>query len=472
MKTMKRISILLISSSFWIIGNCQITFERTFGGFFNEYSHSVLQTDDNGFILCGFTSSFGSGPESVYVVKTDEYGNKLWDRTYGGAGEDHGYFINATNDGGYIICAESTSFGNRKAYLIRINSEGDTLWTNTYEGNNRSIARYVLQTEDNGFIVCGATSSTTLGPTDVFLFKTDENGNLMWSKTYGGTGSDFAYYLSQTQDGGFILCGGTRSFGNTNYDIYVIKTDNIGDTIWTTVIGGYGYNAGYSIVETESGHFIIGGMTSAFGANGTDILIVKLHENGEIIWTKNIDYYLNESGCHISLTSDEHIIGCGSTLKMAQKSDILVFKMDLDGNVLWINRFGGDEHDIGYSIFETDDLGMIITGYTQSYGAGMADMYLIKTNSDGLLTSIYEPVLSDDGINVFPNPCSKVFYIKSPVSISELKVIGVDGREFRLEFINNSWEGIEVDVTSVPKGVYVLKITNSKADYYKKLVIQ
>jgi hypothetical protein len=466
MKTLTTTITLII---FFIHANGQITFEKTYGGFKDEYSHSVRQTDDGGYILCGFTSTQSSGSKDVYVVKTDAYGNVEWDRTYGGPGADHGYCITKTNDGGYIICAESTSFGNRSAYLIRIDSTGDTLWTNHYPGNNYSLARCVLET-DNGFIVCGSTGYTGVTE-DVFLFKTDEYGNLQWSRTYGGLGNDWSYAMSHTSDGGYIICGGTNSFGANNSDIYIIKTNSSGDTTWTRSIGGIGYSAGYSVVQTTSGNFILGATTTVFGAVGYDILIVKLDGNGEIIWTSTIDYLANEHGGHISLTSDNCIIGSGRTSSPTMKSDIVVFKMDMNGEALWLNTYGGDEHEVSYGVLETSDLGFIITGYTTSYGAGAADMYLIKTDPDGLLTSVYEPELQVNDFMIYPNPCVNYFHLKGFEEITELEIIDFLGRSQPFRLSSSDKGGIMVDVSNMQKGSYVARITHSETTTNKIVIV-
>ena len=470
---MKNISIILILYSISIIANCQNSFEKTYGGVFDEYSHSVLQTDDNGFIICGFTSSFGLGLEDIYIVKTDESGNIEWDHTYGGSGDDHGYFITKTNDGGYIICAESTSFGTRKAYLVKINSTGDTLWTNTYKGLYRSTARQILQNDDGSYIVCGTTSNTELGQNDVFLFKTDENGELLWSKIFGGTDTEFAYAMCKTLEGGYILCGGTKSFGAGSYDVYIIKTNEIGDTIWTKTIGGEGYDAGYSIIQRETGNIIIGGVSSSFGPGAFNILVTNLNEGGGIIWTKTIDYIENEQGCHISQTSDNCIAGCGWTSDIpVTNSDILIFKMDNDGNIIWTNTFGGPTHEVGYAIYETSDLGFIVTGYTVSYGAGMSDMYLIKTNSNGIITSINDINVKLDPIEIYPIPCSNILYLKKTGKISQIEMISINGKCLRPIIISQvNQEILQFDISDFPRGVYIVKIKYSDSFYYKKIII-
>lgn len=454
-----------------IVLTCQVNFEKTYGGVSNEYSHSVLQTDDNGYLLCGYTSSYGYGSEDVYVVKTNESGDIEWDHTYGGYGDDHGYYITKTNDGGYIFCAESTSFGTRKAYVVKINSEGDTLWTNTYEGLYRSNARQILQTDDGGYIVCGSTSSTQLGPKDVFLFKTNEIGALLWSKNYGGTNEDFAYAISKSLNGGYVLCGGTKSFGAGNYDVYIINTNDVGDTIWTKTIGGGGYDAGYSIFQKETGNILIGGVSSSFGSNTFDLLISNLNENGETIWTNTIDYFENEHGCYISQTSDNCISGCGYTSDLpVTNSDILIFKMDYEGDTIWTKTFGGNSYEVGYGIFETSDLGFIVTGYTQSYGAGNSDMYLIKTNSEGILTSIDDPILEINPIEVYPNPFNHKITIETRPDYKAIEVYDLNGNNHFSKLLNQENKTEIIDLRRLKKGIYILKIRTDGQDITKKII--
>jgi hypothetical protein len=447
----------------------QSTFEKTFGGEYDEYAHSILQTEDNGYILCGHTCTFGSGGQDVYIVKTDASGTIEWTQTYGGGGEDHGYYISKANNGGFIICAESTSTGSRTAYIIRIDSNGNVIWENNINANYLSTSRCLVQTEANDIIVCGSTSMTNLGETDVLLFKLNESGELIWNKKYGGDGYDFAYSICETTDGGFVMAGGSSFPEKGNYDIYIIKTDTEGDTVWTRKYGGSIYDAAYSILKSNDGNLFVGSSSAITGDMKHRIL--KLDNNGDTLWTKTYGEDASSFGMNISLTNDNCLIGCGWSKNLnEQESRLNLYKTDVNGNLLWFKYFGGDSYDIGYDVFEANDLGLVVAGYTQSFGAGMADMYLIKTDSEGFLTSMNEFNKEKNLISIFPNPATSFITIqlKEDIPIEETIIYNHLGQKALVSKpVNNS-----VDVSKLKRGIYFLEVITSQNRIRTKLVIE
>jgi hypothetical protein len=151
----------------------------------------------------------------------------LWTKTYGGIDFEAGYSVTQTKDGGYIIAGVTCYSFNNDAYLIKTDSNGDTLWTRTYGriwGSNKDNWGYsVAPTSDGGYIIAGWTSSFGTGGYDVYLIKTDSNGDTLWTKTYGGSGDDFGNSVAQTGDGGCIITGYTFSYGAGDGDVYLIK---------------------------------------------------------------------------------------------------------------------------------------------------------------------------------------------------------------------------------------------------------
>ncbi len=164
----------------------------------------------------------------------------LWTKAFGGTNEDYGRSVQETSDGGYIIAGYTKSFGagSYDVYLIKTDANGDTTWTKTYGGSNIDQGYSVEQTSDGGYIIAGNSKSFGAGLDDVYLIKTDANGDTTWTKTYGGSNIDQGYSVEQTSDGGYIIAGYTKSFGAGSYDVYLIKTDANGDTTWTKTYGG------------------------------------------------------------------------------------------------------------------------------------------------------------------------------------------------------------------------------------------
>jgi predicted secreted protein len=262
----------------WLIktdanGNKQ--WDRTFGGSGLDSGSSVQQTSDGGFIIVGYTASFGAGGFDVWLIKTDADGNKQWDRTFGGGGSDSGRSVQQTSDGGFIIVGYTASFGAGDVWLIKTDADGNKLWDRTFGGGNLDEGLSVQQTSDGGFIIVGYTASFGAGEADVWLIKTDANGNKQWDRTFGGSNDDWGYSVQQTSDGGFILVGWTWSFGAGGPDVWLIKTDADGNKLWDRTFGGSMVDRGFSVQQTSDGGFIIVGATRSFGAWDYDVLLIK-----------------------------------------------------------------------------------------------------------------------------------------------------------------------------------------------------
>jgi len=262
-------------------GNVQWT--KTYGGTNYDLAYSVQQTSDGGYIVAGWTYSFGAGGD-ILLIKTDANGNIIWAKTYGGTNDDWAYSVQQTSDGGYIVAGWTYSFGagSDDILLIKTDASGNVQWAKTYGGTSYDFAYSVQQTSDGGYMVAGLTRSFGAGSDDILLIKTDASGNVQWTKTYGGTNDDLAYSVQQTLGGGYIVAGLTRSFGAGYLDIFLIKTDANGNIIWAKTYGGTSRDEAYSVQQTSDGGYIVAGYTGSFSAGLYDIFLVKTDASGNI----------------------------------------------------------------------------------------------------------------------------------------------------------------------------------------------
>jgi hypothetical protein len=355
----------------------QITFERTYGGSSADEAYFVQQTSDGGFIITGWTDSFGAGDLDVYLIKTDSLGETLWTKTYGGILTDIGNSVLQLSDGDFIIVGLTYSFGagSFDVYLIKTNSIGDTLWTKTYGGASGDYGSLIQETSEGGFIIAGLTQSFGAGGADVYLIKTDSLGDTIWTKTYGDIEWDESWSVYQTSDKGFIITGWTESFGAGSGDVYLIKTDSLGDTLWTRSYGGIDGDAGKFVQETSVGGFIIAGWTQSFGAGGADVYLIKTDSQGDTLWTKTYGSSDNDYANSIQETFNGGFIIIGWTFSFgAGSADVYLIKTDSIGDSLWTKTYGGIDGDVGWSGQQTLDGGFIITGVTGSFGSGGGDV--------------------------------------------------------------------------------------------------
>jgi hypothetical protein len=357
---------------------------KTFGGIDDDWGYSVQQTNDGGYIIAGETNSFDAGEYDVWLIKTDTNGDMVWDRTFGGTEYNDGYSVQQTIDGGYIITGTIYSFGASSidVWLIKTDSDGYEEWNRSFGGTKGDMGFSVQQTNDGGYIITGTTGSFSAGDGDVWLIKTDSNGYEEWNRSFGGTNYEIGYCVRQTIDGGYIITGDTYSFGAG--DVWLIKTDVNGSKVWDKTFGGTNSDEGISVQQTNDGGYIITGYSNSFGAGAGDIWLIKTDGDGNKVWDKTFGGTEKDWGNSVQQTNDGGYIITGYSNSFgAGAGDIWLIKTDGDGNKVWDKTFGGTEKDWGNSVQQTIDGGYIITGETESFGTGGWDVWLIKTDSQG-----------------------------------------------------------------------------------------
>ena len=372
----------LFSNNVFLGISSETIFNQTFGGSGEDVARSVQQTSDGGYIAAGWTTSFGAGTADFWLVKTDSNGNMMWNRTYGGPSEDKAYSVQQTSDNGYIVAGTTTSYGAGLVdfWLVKTDANGIMQWSRVYGGAGDDYAFCVRQVNDGGFIVAGYTDSFGAGSSDFWLVKTDSSGIMEWNKTYGGVGSDKAFSVAQTANGGYAVAGETSSFGAGNLDVWLIKTDSNGNMMWDRTYGGASVDTARSIQETIDGGYVIAGWTNSFGAGGTDFWLLKADSSGYLQWNKTYGDTYDEEAYAVGLTSDQGYIIAGGMTSLYSLGgwDFWQVKTDVNGNMQWNQSNGGLYDDKAYSVQQTNDGGYIIAGSTESFGAGLADFWLTK----------------------------------------------------------------------------------------------
>ncbi|UCE19411.1 MAG: thrombospondin type 3 repeat-containing protein [Gemmatimonadota bacterium] len=367
-----------------IINEDTAIWAKTFGGPDSEGGRSVQETDDGGFIICGYTYSFGAGASDIYLVKTDSQGDEQWSRSFGGPGWEYGYSACQTSDGGYLLTGSTTSFGQglNDVYLIKTDSNGDELWTKTFGGPEEDIGRSACEMSDGTYIICGYTESFGAGESDVWLIKTNSDGDTLWTRVFGGNRSDAGRLVRTTDDGGLIIVGATLST-STNQDYYLIKTDAEGNEAWWSTFGGGGafpFDWGLSVCQTGDGGYLLNGESNVF--TPLNWLVIKTDAQGNEVWRSNFGEALHDRGTSLCETDDGGYLACGSIKNFdTWRNDARLIRLDADGNEIWTKEFGGSGSDWPSAVCKTSDGNYVITGHTDSYGAGRYDLWLLKVSS-------------------------------------------------------------------------------------------
>jgi hypothetical protein len=363
---------------------------RTYGGSWADYGYSVRQTSDGGYIMAGVTASHGAGSADVWLIKTDGDGKTQWDKTFGESGEDRGYCVQQTSDGGYVITGETQSYGAglADAWLIKTDSDGKMQWDKTFGDSGEDRGYWLQQTSDGGYIMTGETQSYGAGLADAWLIKTDGDGNMQWDKTFGGTSKDYGRSVQQTSDGGYIIAGETRSYGAGLADVWLIKTDSEGNKEWDNTFGGASEDYGRSVQQAPDNSYVVAGGTESLGAGEMDVWLARIDPAGNELWATTFGGSGSDGASCLEKTADGGymIAGYKAGDKQADGAvwaDMWLIVTDPRGNLIWQKSLGGPYADYGSSVQQTADGGYIAAGLTVSYGAGNADAWLVELRHAG-----------------------------------------------------------------------------------------
>jgi hypothetical protein len=344
----------------------------------------VSGTSDGGSIIAGYTYSFGAGQADVYLLKTDFEGNEQWSRAYGGPGWEYGFAVSQTRDEGYVLAGYTTSYGagSKDVYLLKTDSQGNESWSKTFGGPGLDVGRSVVETRDGDYVVAGSTESFGVPESDVYVIKTDSQGNELWSKTFGGSGPDVGQSVIETNDGGYVVVGASGSFDSGNQDVYLLKISPSGQQLWAKALNPGVYDWGKAVRETsDGGYIIVGDTTGPSLASGEllDFFLIKTDTQGHETWTTifgRSDFY--DHGNSVYETSDGGYIAVGTAKSGSGNNDVYLVKVDAGGSVVWKDALGSRGSDWGSAVYVTKDGDYVIAGHTSSHGAGTFDVWLVK----------------------------------------------------------------------------------------------
>lgn len=333
-----------------------LVWSKVYGLAGREYPYDVYETQDGGFVVAGH-KRLKSGNHLDYlgsywdfwILRLDGDGNVLWEQTYGDRGYEKAHAILEVQDGGIVVAGFTTSYGpgtledgvpfresKKNVWVARLDSSGQIVWEYVAGGVEEDGAYAVQETSDGHFIVAGFDSSTHgKGNYDFLVVKLDSDGNEVWKHTYGGIYPENAYAVQETEDGGFIIAGDTWSMGNGNTDFLVMKIDRDGGEIWRRSFGGEKFERAYALRRTADGNYVVAGYTSSYGAGDKDGMVVKFSPDGEEIWRTIFGWEAFDILFAVDVTPENRVIATGTTASRgAGQLDLWLVGFTEDGDVM------------------------------------------------------------------------------------------------------------------------------------------
>jgi PKD repeat protein len=352
----------------------------TIGSGNGETAYAICQIPDGGYLVAGDTSSFGHGGQDGWVIKLGPSGVIQWQKAYGGTLNDSLRAIAPLEGGGYLLAGYTLSFGsgNADAWLLKIDDSGAVAWQNGYGGAQWDQVEGLAQTTDGGFVAAGSSQSFGAGDWELWAFKVDGAGALQWQKHMGGPSSDGGKSVAALLDGGVIVGGYAASFGGGDSDIWAVKFNSSGAVVWQKTLGGSGEDNMGGLVGTPDGGALLACSTQSGVA---DAWLVKLGATGAVDWQKTYGGSGQDLAWSTARCSDGGFLVAGTTYSFGGGKQAWAFKVNSTGAPVWQKAFGGIDEEMFNGCAVTSDSGFALAGYTSSYGAGSRDFYLYKLDS-------------------------------------------------------------------------------------------
>ncbi|RDC64887.1 T9SS type A sorting domain-containing protein [Adhaeribacter pallidiroseus] len=539
---------------YWIIKiqeNQPVTtaWNRRYGGSGTDNLTSTIKTQDGGYLSGGYTNSGVSGDKSqnsqgkndYWIVKSDKNGKKLWDKRYGGSGEDYLNRVIQTADDGYLLAGSSfsgksgdksqASKGNRDYWLVKTDQLGNKEWDKTYGGSGEEELVKVIQLASGEYVLGGFSNSpisgdktqAPQGSSDYWLVKISKNGTIIWDQRYGGSMEEKLGSFIETPDGGFLL-GGSSLSGKTGdktqssqgaIDYWVVKTDKQGRLVWEKTYGGSKADQVYSVGMNSAKNYFISGTSSSgksgdktqASQGGKDYWLVTLDENGNKLWDRTYGGDKDDELRASTFTSKGHYILAGHSSSEASgdktqdsqgESDYWVVAVDEQGNKVQDLRYGGSGTEELRTVTQTKDGGLLLGGRSNSGvsgdrtqpSQGSTDYWLVKVaptpnslvaaRTASLLTEVTGAAAPLGNFQAYPNPFQDKITISFSLETTQsvhLEVLDSRGRKvatlFQGQAQANQVYQIEWPAKNQTSGLYLLRLqTRNKIQHQKVLLTQ
>ena len=440
---------LLISSNLFP----QVNFEIMYGGLNDERGVIIENTNDGGYIVGGSTRSFGSGDLDIYLIKMSVTGDVEWSKTYSTFGDERVSGLKQTAEGNYYVVGwMAGGFGFLDILMMKLDTNGNMIWEKNFGGIEADEPRGVSVTDDGGILVSGYAASFGFGAKDIQLIRLDANGSVQWAKTIGGIFEDHISHNLIDSQGNFIFSGASDFTGVLNWTPTLLKTDPLGNIIWIKRYPGNVQDWSRSVIELSSGGYVFVGNTASFGVGQNDVYVVKTDTAGNVEWAKAIGGTADDIGYSVVETNDGKIAVSGYSNSFGYGGyDAFLMMLDISGDLQWTHMFGTPNNDFIFNMKLANDGGFVLTGTSFDNTIGASDVYVIKTDQAGNTNCgnfEVNPIVTDVPLNAVD------------VNFGSVSIISISSPSYSVN-VQGTKQSIKCRVIPVELGSYNSKVINN-----------
>lgn len=465
----------------------QYGFEKKYGSFGYEEGHSIVITNDENFVVFGYTTSTTNGDADGFILKIAQNGDSLWMKMYGTSKEEVVKYGIETDNNGFILCGYiDVDSVNRNILIIKTDSNGNEQWVKNYGGASEDFAYCIQATIDSSYILSGKTKNISNGNHDMFSFKINMNGDSIWFKTYGDSLNDIARHIEITNDSSYVMIGSSQNILTNKYDVQLLKLNFFGDTIWTKRFHQRIDCFGYSAEQTnDKGYILCGFHEDSLEYPIQNIFVIKTDSTGNEQWRDTAYWGFDYEGSmlhSIKQTSDSGYIAIGSDHleiicknSMSQSQNLYIVKFSSSGNIVWENHYTQNNGlmEMGMDVAIVNDSTYIFCGYaeTDMMAPNTGNIYVIKTNKFGSSWNfIQEYPKGNYALSVYPNPANGFINIllknENVFENISAKIYDAVGKMVYQEKFLNAFSNqviyLNLEKLKLPMGVYMLTIEDNK----------
>lgn len=444
-------------------------FETYFGSGMPDYGRSLKQLNDTFIYLIGNSNDTIGFQNDTKLYKLDAAGNLRWVKNLGDSLDDNSMFIQAAPDGNLLICGEEHTAANHlDGVLMKVDTSGNLLWKKYYGGPEfESFNRLAVLADGNIVLTGFQTDANNLN--GIYVVCTDSNGNELWSANYGGTDNDIGVSVCALPDSGFIIGADTRRTGN-DYDLEAIRFSKNGTIIWDSIYADADTVAdgNQGVLLLSDGNLLFFGESQVSSVSWFDFMLRKTDLNGNTIWQRKIGG-TNPDAAFSLVEVPGGFMGTGySTSFSSGPNNIIVFRTDASGNLLWAHPYGGPGVDIGYEMIPAIGGGFYIAATGNVNGDDQCG--LLHVDDAGWASITESP---QNAFSLYPNPSEGLVQIMLPdqQQSAVIEIYAADGRLVKAERFAPAVSA-ELNTSDLATGIYFVRIANGENRFTEKLLVK